>query len=120
VLNLTKKTFEQVWLDILDFAKNQSTIKTLVQEVRNDIISTDDKNITVKCRRTGNERVLWKDDFQYAWKCLESKNAITLQDIEPRLRGRKSIIFAFLAKSLSYVNWKKVGSSPLTIYLIDC
>jgi len=66
---------------------------------------------------TQKERVLRKCDFQYVWDCLESKKIIGLKDIEPKLIGKRSIIFTFLAKALPYVGWNKTGTNPMTIYL---
>ena len=118
---VTDRTFEQVWFDILDFAKRKRIIKTLVLEEENEIVSVNNVGVIVKSRgkkgETQKERVLRKCDFQYVWDCLESKKIIGLKDIEPKLIGKRSIIFTFLAKALPYVGWNKTGTNPMTIYL---
>lgn len=99
------QSFEKVWQDILSVARSRKEIKTLVLEKTNEIVSVFDASITVKSKETRNKRILPKKDFQYAWDRLMLKRMIGLQDIDPELRGRKSIIFAFLA-GLPYVNYK--------------
>jgi len=80
-------------------------VKTLVKGKENEIVSTCDVSIAVKSRETKNRRIISKDDFRYAWNNLKSKRTIKLQDIDPILRGRKSIVFAFLAR-LPYVDYE--------------
>jgi len=99
------QSFEKVWQDILNIARSNKEIKTLVREKTNEIVNVFDVSITVKSKETRNKRILPKMDFQYAWNSLMSKKIIRLQDIDPELRGRKSIIFAFLAR-LPYVNYE--------------
>lgn len=99
------QSFERVWQDILNVARSRKEIKTLVQEKINAIVNVLDLSITVKSKETRNKRILPKKDFQYTWDRLRLKGIIGLQDIDPELRGRKSIIFAFLA-ILPYVNYK--------------
>ena len=124
LFSMIDSSFEQVWLDILNFAKGKSTIKTLVKKVENDIIDIDNVSITVvsKIKRKGkrSERHLLKSDFQYAWALLEAKKEITLRDIGPELDWKRSIIFTFLATSLLNVDWKKIGSSRMKIFLKNC
>jgi len=98
-------SFEKVWRDILEIARSRKEIKTLVQGKINDIVNVFDVSITVKSKQTKKKRILPKKDFQYAWETLVQKKITGLQDIDPELRGRKSIIFAFLA-SLTYVTYE--------------
>jgi len=107
------QSFEKVWQDILNIARSRKEIKTLVREKINEIVDVFDVSITVKSKETRNKRILPKKDFQYAWDRLRLKKIIGLQDIDPELRGRKSIIFAFLA-NLPYVNYE---IKPLKIQL---
>ncbi len=97
------KLFFEVWNDVLAFAKNHMEIETLSRNNENEIVSVNNESITVKSKKTVKEdenlRILLKDDFQYAWTCLFSKKILRLNDIEPKLRGKKSIIFTFLAKA---------------------
>jgi len=97
------QSFEKAWQDILNIARSREEIDTLVRRKVNDIVKVFEASITVRSKETGNNRILPKKDFQYAWNKLMQKRIIELQDIEPELRGRKSIIFAFLAR-LPYVN----------------
>ena len=99
------RSFEKVWQGILNIAKSCKEIKTLVRKKVNGIVSVSDVSITVRSKETGNNRILPEKDFQYAWGRLVQQKTIELQDIEPELRGRKSIIFAFLAR-LPYVDYE--------------
>ena len=57
--------------------------------VSNDSVTVKSKNPLHKDEK---KRILLKDDFQYTWTCLFLKKILELNDIEPKLRGRKSII----------------------------
>lgn len=98
------RSFETVWTDTLAFVRAHKKIKTLDRENENDIINSCNTSITVQSKETGVPRDLSKDDFQYAWDRLVTKRILMLQDIDPELRGKKSIIFAFLA-NLPYIHY---------------
>ena len=95
-------SFERVWEDILDYARSLEEVETLARKKTNEIVNVFDASITVRSKETRKKRILSKKDFQYAWNRLLSKKAIVLQDIDPELRGKKSIVFAFL-EGLPYV-----------------
>ena len=109
------KSFNKVWRDILTIARSRTDIHTLAQKKLNLILPGNNSKIIVQSLATGNPRNLLKEDFQYAWKKLVEKGKIVLTDIEPELRGRKSIIFAFLG-NLRYIEYK---TKPLTLQLIE-
>jgi len=107
------RSFDEIWKDILTIARSQTEIRTLVRKFLNFIINVNESKIVVQSKNTENIRNLLKDDFQYAWEKLVQYRKIILNDIEPELRGRKSIIFSFLEK-LDYVDYK---IKPLTLLL---
>jgi len=107
------KKFDEVWHDIIELARSDDEISTLVQKKLNYILRVDNEKIIVQSKATENQRELLKENFQYAWNKLIQFGKIVLNDIEPELRGRKSIIFTFLEK-LPYIEYK---TKPLTLQL---
>jgi len=106
------KPFDDVWIDLLLVAE-ATEIKTLVQKNVNLILDRKDSKITVQSVITKNPRNLAKEDFKFVWEKLGKSKKLRLKDIDPELRGRRSIIFALLAQ-LEYIDYT---TNPLTIIL---
>ena len=104
--------FDEIWRELLSIVHSEEKIPTLVQKNVN-LIWSDNNKIIVQSVITGNPRYLTKDDFQLAWHKLVELGKLELNDIDPELRGRRSIIFAILER-LPNVCYKE---KPLTLFL---
>ena len=109
------KNFDSTWTSIKFYASHHGSISTLDKRIVNEIVQTTDEAIVVvsQASKHSNQRRLTRKDFLFAWDCLVSSKSLTLKDIDPRLRGRRAIIFAFLSK-LPDVN---CTLNPLTLHL---
>ncbi len=93
--------FDSIWLDIVKILREKEFISTLSSNVRNEIVEIGDEYIIVRSERPLHGirkiREIRKNDLKIAWNILQKKGFLELQDIEPVLRGRKSITLAILA-----------------------
>jgi len=108
--------FTSVWSHVTRYASHSKTIVTLDRRITNRIVQSSNIEIVVvsEASRTGHERHLRRGDFQLAWDRLVLRKSIGLDDIDPELRGKRAIIFAFLSK----VPGVKYTLRPLTIHLV--
>lgn len=96
------KRFEDVWEDIQATLKTRRQIPTICRGIVNDVLEVDPNAITVRSRAfTHKERIIFRKDFEYAWKILSTGSLRSLEDL-PALIGKRAITCAILAK-LRYV-----------------
>jgi len=108
--------FEKAWYDLRELAGKQGQVHTVGgMNVRNVVDDVTDSRITVTSQRTGKPRHLDRDDFRFAWDKLSEQGKLTMSDLEPALRYRKAVVFAFLA-NLDCVRLTP-GSRPAQITL---
>lgn len=91
--------FEQSWNDIVRFAESEDDVTTITMNNRNSIERADGA-IHVRNLETQKRREVEKEAFRHAYRLLERNGELTLDDIEPELAGRKSIVLAILAAAL--------------------
>jgi len=109
------KSFEQIWKTLTEYAKTNPSIETLVRRYINQIEEVDAESIVVRsmASRASKKRTLYKSDFRQAWNILVNKRSLVLSDIDPGLRGKRAIIFAFLSKVKGITH----STEPLTLRL---
>jgi len=109
------KSFEEIWKILTEYAKSNSSIETLVRRYTNQIEGVNAEKIVIKslAPRASKKRTLSKSDFRQTWNMLVSKGSLVLSDIDPRLRGKRAIIFAFLSKVKGITH----STKPLTLRL---
>lgn len=107
--------FNSAWAHITSYAKGHATIVTLDRRIVNQIVQTTNTEIVVisQASRNGHERHLKQGDFRFAWDRLVFLKSMTLNDIDPRLRGRRAIVFAFLSR----VPGVEYTLNPLTLHM---
>ena len=116
---MNTKDFDSAWYDIVSELKKKKFLYTLSKKTRNDILKVADDYIVVSSEKPlhgdRKKRIIRKDDLRFAWGILENKRFLELQDIEPELRGRKSITLAILSQ-LPYISYE---TKPLIILTLN-
>ena len=110
-----KPRFDFIWLDLIKILKEREAVYTLSQQkVENKITKISSNFIEVVSEDTGKPRRIEKDDIEYAWNMLFEKETLEIDDVEPHLRYRKSIVIALL-EQLPYIS--KVPGRKVKIML---
>ena len=114
------RNFDEVWKRVLSYCSTTKEVTTLVRKNRNVIVGTGPDYVIVRSdfpedKSVPKERKLIRRDFEYAWKTITSKGRISLDDLDPKLRHRKSIICTLLVKSGSV----SVSGSPMNFRAIQ-
>jgi hypothetical protein len=107
--------FGQVWRDISRILRPGSTVETLVQRVRNRVVSLDADGVTLVSERTRKERTIRREKFEFMWNQLTMSGRYVSKDHQPYIHSQ--MICAILSL-LPYVT-AHYGSSlgPLTLTL---
>jgi hypothetical protein len=110
--------FEEAWGKVLNYARANKTISTLLVKRTNEVVKVTNQEIVVfsespKKKRRPIDRHLEKEDFKMAFDILITNDSLTLGDLKPSLIGKRSIIIAFLAMSLNL----KYDIRPLRIHM---
>jgi|Deesub1362A_J573_1020465.scaffolds.fasta_scaffold00057_98 hypothetical protein len=108
------KNFENMWEELRDIIQGLDEVRTLSRGNINRIVKVTETSITVQNIDTLVEREISKEDFEYAWEVLESQGKLYMEDLAPRLHGRKAIIMALLNK-LPYISY---SNRPVTLHLL--
>lgn len=106
------RDFENAWIAILQYAESQSYVATLSHGNENEIRQGEDA-VEVRNVKTDEWREIPREDFRFAYEILQEEGTLTLDNIEPDLAGRKSMVSAILARALDL----EYDSRPLTVYL---
>ena len=105
------KSFNDTWNAITRFAESESVVSTLSHGNDNEI-RVDSGAVQVRNLNTGEWREIDKEDFRFAFELLSTQGELTLNDIEPELAGRKSMVTAILTKALDL----DFDRRPLRVY----
>ena len=107
--------FGQAWRDISRILRPGSTVETLVQRVRNRVVSLDADGVTLVSERTRKERTIRREQFEFVWTQLTMSGRYVSKDHQPYIHSQ--MICAILSL-LPYVT-AHYGSSfgPLTLTL---
>jgi len=106
-----RKAFDDVWKDIQRALSNKNSIYTLVQNVKNDIISIEKDHIKVKSEKTGKIRNIPNSQFEHIWNLLAANGLYISRKHKPYVHSQ--IICAIL----SLLDYIEVKYNPLTLYL---
>ena len=104
-------SFGKVWEDILGIVSKRSSIRTLVQKTKNDIVSIDHGGIKVKSERTCKTRLIPRSQFELIWNSLVTNGFYVSGAHKPYVHSQ--IICAIL----SLLDYVRVEYAPLTLYL---
>jgi len=105
------KSFDEVWKDIMMVLSNRSFVNTLVQCVRNDLISIEQDHIKLRSEKTRKIRKIPRSQFEEIWNSLTSDGFYISKAHRPYIHNQ--IICAILYL-LDYV---RVERDPFTLYL---
>jgi hypothetical protein len=105
------KPFDEVWKDIQVALSNKNSVETLVQKVRNNVISIERDHIKVKSEKTGKIRKVPRSQFEHVWNILATNGYYVSRDHQPYIHSQ--IICAIL----SLLNYIEVSYNPLTLHL---
>lgn len=105
------KPFNEVWKDIQAALLNRSSVETLVQKVKNTIISIERDHIKIKSEKTGKIRKVPRSQFEHVWNALAINGYYVSRDHQPYIHSQ--IICAIL----SLLNYIEVSYNPLTLHL---
>ena len=106
-----QKSFDDVWNDVQSALSELSSIRTLVQKGKNDIISIEKDHIKVKSEKTKKIRKIPRLQFERAWNSLVAKGFYISKNHQPYVHSQ--IICAIL----SLLNYVEARQNLLTLYL---
>ena len=105
------QSFEHSWEDIVEFAESEQYVKTIFHGNKNEIRVVEGA-IEVKNLNTQTTRTIERAEFRFAHQRLDDRGQLMLEDIEPELAGKKSMVLAILAAALNLETDKR----PVTVY----
>lgn len=104
-------SFDEVWDQIRQFADSNTYVSTLSRGNQNEI-RLGDASIQVRNLNMDEWRTIDREDLRFAFRILYENRELTLDDVEPELAGRKSMVVAILATALDL----EYDPRPLTVY----
>jgi len=105
------ESFDEVWNDIRFVLSNRSFIKTLVRDIKNDLIAIEHDHIKVRSEKTRKIRKIPRLQFEHVWNLLVVDGVYVSRAHEPYVHSQ--IICAILSL-LDYIG---VRYNPLTLLL---
>lgn len=110
-----RKTFGEVWEDILKLCNTKNTIHTLTQRKWNKITRTDSDSISVLTKRSeGIAKKVPKWMFEEAWRHLIANGSLSQMYLVRELNVRRS---AFVMSALAHLPYIEYSKKPTIIYL---
>lgn len=110
-----RKSFDEVWKDILKLCNTKNTIHTLTQRKWNKITRTDSDSISVLTKRSeGIAKKVPKWMFEEAWRHLIANGSLSQMCLVRELNVRRS---AFVMSALAHLPYIEYSKKPTIIYL---
>jgi len=105
------KSFNEVWKDILATVSSRGSVNTLVQGIKNDLVSIEHDQIRIKSEKTGRIRKVPRSQFELVWDSIVANGYYLSKAHKPYIHSQ--IICAIL----SLLDYVEVRYNPLTLYL---
>ena len=105
------KSFDEVWKDIQIILSNLSSVETLVQRVKNDLISIEKDHVKVMSEKTRRIRKVPRSQFECVWNSIVNDGFYISRTHKPYIHSQ--IICAIF----SLLDFVEVKHNPLTLYL---
>jgi endonuclease III len=108
-------SFGRVWIDISGALVPGLTVETLVQRVRNRVVSVGVEGVTLVSERTGHQRTIRREQFEFVWNQLVVSGRYVSKDHQPFIHSQMICAILSLLPYVSARFGPGFGSLTLTI-----